>query len=76
MMNELCRLATIILVVVTTNDLDFVFICILQQWSSNQTRERLIDNHQPIGAAQIKCVSVLDCDRRAHGSRRSHDSEE
>ena len=28
----------------------------------------LIGNHQPIGVAQIKRVSILDCDRRAHGS--------
>ena len=35
----------------------------------------LIGNHQPIGTAQIKRVSVLDCDRRVHGSHHSHGSE-
>ena len=36
----------------------------------------LIGNHQPIGTAQIKRVSVVDCDRRVHGSHHSHGSEE
>ena len=36
----------------------------------------LIGNHQPIGTAQIKRVSVLDCDRRVLGSHQSHGSEE
>ena len=36
----------------------------------------LIGNHQPIGVAQIRRVSVLDCDRRAHGSHHSYGSDE
>ena len=66
---ELCRLATIILVMATTNDLDFVFILVLA------TVSVLIGNHQPIGAARTKRVNVLDGDHRVPGSRRSHGSE-
>ena len=36
----------------------------------------LIGNHQPIGAAQTKRVSVLDGDHQVPGSRRSNGSEE
>ena len=48
-----------------------------QQWSSDQARLSVeIGNHRPIGVPQIKRVSVLDCDRRAHGSHHSHGCEE
>ena len=48
-----------------------------QQWSSDQARLSVeIGNHQPIGVPQMKRVSVLDCDRRVHGSHHSYGSEE
>ena len=47
-----------------------------QEWSSDLTRECSDWHHQQVGAAQVQRVSVLDCDRRAHGSHHSCGNEE
>ena len=59
----------------TTNNLDFVYIVILVTVELGLNVSFLIGNHQPIGAARAKRVSVLDDDHRVPGSRRSHGSE-
>ena len=52
-----------------TNDLDFFLIfCLARIGAQTKSVSVRIGNHQPIGTPRIKRVSVLDCDRRVHGT--------